>query len=57
MYDTDEKKIGFALSFMTSGNATKWQIAKKREHKRHGLDKTPTTLAVIWKEFHKELEP
>ena len=34
MYDTNEKKIGFALSFMTSGNAAKWQIAKRREHKR-----------------------
>jgi len=56
MYDTDEKKIGFALSFMTSGNATKWRIAKRREHKRRGLDKTPTTFAITWKEFHKELE-
>jgi len=24
MYNTDKKKIGFALSFMTSGNAAKW---------------------------------
>ena len=34
MYDTNEKKIGFALSFMTSGNAAKWRIAKRREHKK-----------------------
>jgi len=56
MYDTDEKKIGFALSFMTSGNAAKWQIAKRREHKKRGLNTTPPSFSVNWKEFSKDLK-
>jgi len=56
MYDTDKKKIGFALSFMTSGNAAKWWIAKRTEHKKRGLDKMPPSFTVEWKDFFKELE-
>jgi len=53
MYDNDEKKIGFALSFMTSSNATKWQIAKRREHKKRGLNAIPPTFLVDWKSSPK----
>jgi len=56
IYDTNKKKIGFALSFMTSGNATKWQIAKRREHKKRGLNNTPPFFSVDWKKFSKDLK-
>ena len=56
MYNSDEKKIGFTLSFMTSGNTAKWRIAKRREHKKRRLHTTPPSFSVDWKEFSKDLK-
>jgi len=55
MYNNNKKKIGFIISFMTSGNATKWQIAKRRELKKKGPDTTPPTFSSTWKDFAKDL--
>jgi len=53
MYNTDSKKIGFVLSFMTSGNAAKWQIMTRRAHRRRALDNTQ--LPINWKDFATDL--
>jgi len=47
-----EKKVGFALSFMTSGNAAKWQIEKRRDIKKKGV---MATLPLSWENFAKDL--
>jgi len=53
MYDTNSKKIGFVLSFMTSGNAAKWWIMKKRAHRKRALNNTQ--LPIDWKDFTTKL--